>query len=109
MNEPDDSLRARYQRQRARDESRAPSFHAMSARARTHAASPRSASRPHWLLWLAPATAAVVLAAFFLRPQPTPAHDYSDRIAALISELDAPPFAQNTVPSDLLPAAFPPP
>jgi|GEM_PF-5587837 len=114
MNEPDDSLRAHFQRQRARDENHAPSFAAMSARARarTVAAAQRQESRRPWLAWAAPTAAAavaVVGAFVFLRPQPAPTHDYSDRIAALIADFDAPTFAQNTLPSDLLPAAFPQP
>jgi len=106
MNEPDDQLRAHFQRQRANEERRAPAFAAMSARARTGAASPRGEHRWPWLAWAAPAAAAIVCAIIFLRPQPAPTHDYSDRIAALIADFDALTFAQNTLPSEFLPAAF---
>lgn len=106
MNEPEDQLRAHFQRQRACDEKRAPSFTAMSRRARERAASGVGKRRSSGWLWLAPAAAAVVLAVFLLRPSPPPTPDYSDRIAALLDEFDAPAFAQTTLPSDLLPPAF---
>lgn len=107
MNEPEDPLRTHFQRQRAQDESSAPSFHAMSARARTSAASPRQTPHLIWLGWAAPTAAAIVCALIFLRPQPGPSQEYSARLAALLTELDTPAFAQTALPSDLLPAAFP--
>lgn len=108
MNDDFPELHRHFQRQRANDERRAPAFAAMSARARAGAASQREEHRWPWLAWAAPA-AALVCAVIFLRPPPAPTHDYSDRIAALIADFDAPTFAQNTLPSDLLPTAFPQP
>lgn len=81
----------------------------MSAHARTRALLPHRAPRRNRVLWLVPATAAIALAAVLLRPRPAPSHEYSDRIATLIADLDTAIFAKNALPSDLLPTAFPQP
>jgi hypothetical protein len=110
MNEPDnEDLRLHFERQRARDESRAPSFPTMCARTTETPGAPSGGAHLLRLAWLAPAMAAVIGGFILLRPQPAPRDQYSERITALISELDRPAFAQSALPSDLLPPAFPQP
>jgi hypothetical protein len=106
MNEPEDQLHTHFEIQRAREEMRAPSFAAISRRAREMAARGGGKSRRSGWLWLAPAATAVVLAVFHSRPSPPPMSDYSGRIAALLDEFDASAFDRTTLPSDFLPAAF---
>lgn len=106
MNDPDASLRAHFAERRARDEKSAPAFAAMSGRARVLAATPGSPLRSSAWLWLAPLTAAIVIACvLWPRAESSPA--YADRIAALVAELDGPALAGASLPSDLLPSAFP--
>lgn len=110
MNEPDnEDLRRHFERQRARDESRVPSFPTMCARIREIPVARTGGAHLLRPAWLAPAMAAVIAGFILLRPHPAPRDRYSERITALISELDRPAFAQTALPSDLLPPAFPEP
>jgi hypothetical protein len=110
MNAPDnEDLRLHFERQRACDESRAPSFPTLCARITGSPAAPSGGAHLLRLAWLAPAMAAVIGGFILLRPHRAPRDEYSERIAVLISELDRPAFAQSALPSDLLPPAFPEP